>query len=240
MTVVVISGTGTGVGKTVAMAAIAAIAHADGQRVALVKPAQTGVAANQPGDLDAAARLSGVRDLHELARYPEALAPGTAARRAGLDGVTPEQVADVVAQVAAERHLVLIEGAGGLLVRFDSAGGTIADVAAALDAPVVVVTPAGLGALNAASLTVEALRARRLTCAGLVIGSWPAYPDLAARCNVDDFGDYTDVPLLAAIPEQAGTLDRERFLQTARQALAPPLGGTWDAATFRAAAREIT
>jgi dethiobiotin synthetase len=212
MRAVVVSGTDTGVGKTVVTAALAALA---GSSVAVVKPAQTGVTAGEPGDIDAVRDLSGVADLHELARYPDPLAPATAARRAGLPTVSPQQVADYVH--ALDRDLVLIEGAGGLLVRFDEDGGTIADVAALLDAPVIVVARAGLGTLNHAALTVEALHARGLTCAGIVIGSWPDDPDLAARCNLDDLA--TIAPVLGRLPAGAGRLHREAFLAIARQNL---------------------
>jgi dethiobiotin synthetase len=210
---VIVSGTGTGVGKTVVTAALAAL-H-DG--VAVVKPAQTGVAAGDPGDLDEVRRLSGVTDLHELARYPEPLAPATAARRAGLSPLGSRGVAEYVRALAAD--LVLVEGAGGLLVRFDDEGGTIADVAALLDAPVVVVARAGLGTLNHTALTCEALRARGLRCAGIVIGSWPADPDLASLCNLDDLADYAGAPVIGRMPEGAGSLTPAEFSAVARESM---------------------
>ena len=76
MTVVVVTGTGTGVGKTVVTAALAAI----GGRVAAVKPAQTGVLPGEPGDLDVVVRLGGAVTTYEAARLAEPLAPDTAAR----------------------------------------------------------------------------------------------------------------------------------------------------------------
>jgi dethiobiotin synthetase len=48
--------------------------------------------------------------------------------------------------------------------------------------------------------------------AGLVIGAWPADPGLAERCNVDDLPHHTGLPVLATIPDGAGSLDREAFL----------------------------
>ena len=76
--------------------------------------------------------------------------------------------------------IVVVEGAGGLLVRLDSDGGTLLDLAAELASrcrvEVVVVCAAGLGTLNHAELTVMALRARGLEPAGLIIGSWPRDP----------------------------------------------------------------
>lgn len=222
--VLVVTGTGTGVGKTVVTAAVAAL-HPG--RVAVLKPAQTGVGVGEPGDLADVARLAAPATAVELARYPDPLAPATAARRAGRPALDPAAAARAAALLAADHDLVLVEGAGGLLVRFTDAGGTLADVAALLGAPVLVVTPAGLGALNAAALTVEALHARGLTCAGLVIGAWPAEPDLAACENLRDLPAVTGVPLLGVVPDGAGALTREGFARVARHGLGPALGGRW-------------
>ena len=135
MTVLVVTGTGTGVGKTVVTAAIAALAVASGRRVAVVKVTQTGVGVGQPGDLDQVRRLVGFPiTCRELARYPEPLAPATAARRAGLAPVPPATAVAATQQLAPVHDLVLLEGAGGLLVPLDGAGATLADVAAALAA----------------------------------------------------------------------------------------------------------
>lgn len=226
--ILVVTGTGTGVGKTVVTAALAALAAADGRRVAVLKPAQTGVAPGEPGDLDEIARLAGDGiTLRELARYPEPLAPATAARRSGRAPVTPAAVVAAARALAGDHNLVLVEGAGGLLVHLDD-DGTLADAAAGLSAPVLVVATAGLGTLNATALTVEALHTRGLTVAGVVIGAWPAAPDLAARCNLEDLPRVTGVPLLGALPEGAGTLTPAEFLALARHGLAIELGGVWD------------
>jgi dethiobiotin synthetase len=221
----VVTGTGTGVGKTVVTAAIAAL-HPG--RVAVLKPAQTGAGVGEPADLADVVRLAAPATVAELARYPDPLAPATAARRAGRPPLDPAAAADAAGRLAADHDLVLVEGAGGLLVRWrDDPPGTLADVAALLGAPVLVVAAAGLGTLNAAALTVEALRARGLACAGLVIGAWPAAPDLAARENLRDLPAVTGVPLLGALPDGAGALDRAAFARVARHGLGSALGGGW-------------
>jgi dethiobiotin synthetase len=222
----VVTGTGTGVGKTVVTAAVAALAVAAGRRVAVLKPAQTGVGPGEPGDVDEVRRLAGEAvTCRELARYPDPLAPATAARRAGTAAVTPAAVVAAARDLAATHDLVLVEGAGGLLVRLDDVGGTLADVAALLDAPVLVVAAAGLGTLNHTALTVEALAARGLCCLGVVLGAWPAEPDLAARCNLADLPAVTGVPLLGALSEGAGELTAAEFLPVARRGLAADLAG---------------
>ena len=228
--VTVISGTGTGVGKTVVTAALAALAADRGERVAVVKPAQTGLggpdalgdpdAGDPPeeSDLDTVRRLSGVSDGHELARFPDPLSPEAAARAAGRPPLDMAAAARYIAELAATRDTVLVEGAGGLLVRYDAAGATIADLASMLDAPVLVVALAGLGTLNHTALTLEALAARGLESAGVVIGSWPAEPDLAARSNLVDLADV----LAGRLPENSGRLGRGDFLAVARSAFATP------------------
>lgn len=226
MTVLVVSGTGTEIGKTVVTAAVAAAAR--GLRVAVLKPAQTGLAPGEPGDVAEVARLAGAHVTPvELARFPEPLAPATAARRAGLDPVRPYEVAEAAQKLATEHDLVLVEGAGGLLVRFDDEGATLADAARLLAAPVLVVAPAGLGTLNATALTAEALRTRGLECRGVVVGSMPDRPDLASRCNIEDLPVAAGAPLLGAVPAGAGALPGADFAARASGWLAPELGGTW-------------
>ncbi|HSU11211.1 MAG TPA: dethiobiotin synthase [Pseudonocardia sp.] len=222
--VLVVTGTGTGVGKTVVTAAIASL-HPG--RVAVLKPAQTGVAAGEPGDLADVVRLAAPTTVCELARYPDPLAPATAARRAGRPALDPTAAVEAARLLAQSHDLVLVEGAGGLLVRFTAEGGTLADVAGHLDAPVLVVAAAGLGTLNATALTVEALQTRGLSCAGVVIGAWPAAPDLAACENLRDLPAVTGVPLLGALADGAGALKRADFTHIARDGLGPRLGGRW-------------
>ncbi|MEV6329858.1 dethiobiotin synthase [Streptomyces sp. NPDC051909] len=236
MTVIVVTGTGTEIGKTIVTAALAAVATAAGRSVAVLKPAQTGIAPGEAGDADEVVRLSGAVTGAELGRFPEPLAPGTAARRAGMAPVRPDEVAEAARKLAEEHDLVLVEGAGGLLVRFDEDGGTLADAAGLLGAPVLVVAPAGLGTLNSTALTAEALRARGIEQLGVVVGSWPADPGLAARCNLADLPEAAGAPLLGAIPAGAGALSPEAFRAAAAGWLAPEVGGVWDAAEFAATA----
>ncbi|MFG2999010.1 dethiobiotin synthase [Streptomyces sp. NPDC048340] len=236
MTVVMVSGTGTEIGKTVVTSAVAAAALAAGRSVAVLKPAQTGVAPDEPGDAAEAVRLAGPAvTAVELARYPEPLAPDTAARRAGLATLSPAEIAQAAERLSADHDLVLVEGAGGLLVRFDADGNTLADAARLLGAPTLVVAPAGLGTLNSTALTAEALRARGLTGLGVVIGSWPEQPDLAARCNLADLPAVSGLPLLGAVPQGSGGLDPQAFRRACPGWLDPTLSGTWSAESFLAA-----
>ena len=225
MRTLIVTGTGTDVGKTVVVAAIAALARAAGERVTVVKPAQTGVGPTDDGDLAEVVRLAGPVDIVELARYPEPLAPATAARRAGATPVTAAQVVDAVGEL--DSDLVIVEGAGGLLVRLNDLDETLADVAAGLDAPVLLVASAGLGVLNTAALTAEALARRGVPLVGVVVGAYPAEPDLAERCNLEDLPRVTGAPLLGVLPAGLGGVDRDALLAAARCGIGPVLGGGW-------------
>lgn len=229
---ILVTGTGTEVGKTVTTAAVAATALAAGRSVAVLKPAQTGVLAEERGDADEVVWLAGGVTAVELARYPEPLAPATAARRSGLATLRPGEVAEAAEKLAAAHDLVLVEGAGGLLVRYDEHGGTLADVAALLGAPVLLVASAGLGTLNTTELTARELRSRGVRLTGVVIGSWPAVPDLASRCNLRDFPVVAKAPLVGAVPAGAGARSPADFRAQAPTWLASELGGTWDGRLF--------
>jgi len=207
---VVVTGTSTGVGKTVATAALAATTPG----VLVVKPVQTGAA---DGDSDAreVERLAGA-EVEEWTTLDEPLAPDTAARRQGV--AIPAVAAYAERLLALTAATVVVEGAGGLLVRLDAEGGTLLDLAerlaaAGADVEVVVVVAAGLGTLNHTELTVDALRRRGLTVRGLVVGAWPDSPGLAERCNLDDLARVA--PLLAVLPAGAGALDRAAFVAAA-------------------------
>lgn len=219
MSVRIVTGTSTDVGKTVATAGLASVLMRSGS-VAVCKPAQTGLDPGEDGDLAEVGRLAGRVTTTELARYPEPLAPDTAARRAGMPLLRRADVVESVARLDRGHDAVLVEGAGGVLVRLGEGGFTIADVATDLDAAgvdvsaVVVVDPA-LGALNHAELTVRALHACGVRCAGLILGRWPAEPDLARRCNLEDLPEVTGAPVLGRIPDGAGRLDRDAFTAAA-------------------------
>jgi dethiobiotin synthetase len=200
--IIFVTGTDTGVGKTRTTAALASAlsGHADGP-VAVYKPAQTGVAPDEPGDIDEVRRLSGVDRVSEGVRLLHPMAPPAAARREGavLPGLD-EHVRHIRAEAETAVH-VLIEGAGGLLVELDGKGHTLADLAARFpdESATVVVVRSGLGTLNHTLLTLEALRARKLPVAGLVVGSWPADPDVVEADNLE-FLQGLDVPLLGVVP----------------------------------------
>lgn len=211
MTVVIITGTGTGVGKTIATAALASCAR----DIAVCKPVQTG----DDDDLAEVARLSGVREFVSVARYPDALAPVAAAAAVGRSLPSADQIIDAVRSVDRPDRLTLVEGAGGLLVELATAGVTLRDLAVDLAAPVLVVCEAGLGTLNHTALTLEALENKGISCAGLVIGSWPASPGAAEEFNRGALEALA--PVRAVLPAGAAALSGADFAVMAGNAFDP-------------------
>ncbi|MBD8507788.1 ATP-dependent dethiobiotin synthetase BioD [Hoyosella sp. G463] len=221
MSVLLITGTSTEVGKTAATAVLAAIALGSGASVAVCKPAQTGIDDGEPGDLaEIERRVPGIHAV-ELARYPEPLAPLTAARRSSRPALRLAELLESVRELEARHDLVLVEGAGGVLVQLGADGFTLRDVARELAAPVVIVAAAGLGTLNHTALTAEALRHEEVAIAGIVIGAWPAEPDLAMRCNRTDLSAVTGVPVVGVIPAGMPLAERDTFTSAARHWIEP-------------------
>jgi dethiobiotin synthetase len=208
VSVLVVTGTDTGVGKTVATAALACHARLAGIDVAVCKPVQSG-SADGDDDLADIGRLSGVTQLHGLATLPEPMAPAAAAARAGMSLPTRKELEAMVGGVDRRGRLTLVEGAGGLLVEIGDGGTTLRELAVDLAASVLVVARAGLGTLNHVALTLEALASHNVWCAGLVIGSWPGDPGVVETGNREALS--TMAPLRAVLPDGAGSLAPEEF-----------------------------
>lgn len=214
--IIAVTGTNTDVGKTVSTAAIAAVLKRRGFDVVAAKPIQTGEEAGQ-GDASAVAKLAGI-ETFERWRYPEPLAPNLAARRAGIETPSLDKVAEWVRSLDAPDRVVLVEGAGGLLVRLAD-DYTLADIAKATGAPLVVVTSLGLGSLNLAELTCVHARAMGLEVLGLIGGSMPDNPDLPTRLNVEEMPDVTGAEYWGHLPEGCGSLGTAEFAEAAWDAI---------------------
>jgi dethiobiotin synthetase len=215
LTVLIVTGTGTGVGKTVVSAALACHASQAGIDVAVCKPVQTGTDSGDD-DLAEVARLSGVTELAGLARYPQPLAPAAAAEQAGMPLPTRDQVLRLIRDLDRPGRLTLVEGAGGLLVEVADANVTLRDLAVDLDAAALVAVTAELGTLNHTALTLEALAAQGISCAGLVIGSWPTEPGLVETSNRSALSRLASVR--AALPAGAGSMDVAEFATMSKAA----------------------
>jgi dethiobiotin synthetase len=208
-----ITGTDTGVGKTVVGCAVAAAGAARGLRVAVLKPAETGCREEAgelvPDDatkLRAAARSTAPLDVVCPHRYAEPLAPWVAADRAGRP-ISLERVRECFDIVARDADLAIVESAGGLLVPLTREA-SFADLAADLGLRVLVVVGSRLGAINQTLLTLECARRRGLDVVGYVMNRLTRDEDLAQRTNAAALAALAPAPWLATVPYLADADDR--------------------------------
>jgi dethiobiotin synthetase len=183
-----VTGTDTGVGKTVLTAAIVASLRARGIAVRALKPVITGLdesaADGWPHDHELLARAAGCRpDEVVLSSYGPPVSPHLASELAGRGMALAELVSGVRA-VVNPREVAIIEGVGGLLVPLDLQS-NVRDLARALGLPLLVAARPGLGTINHTLLTLEAARAAGLHVAGAVLTPWPDDPDTIERSNLD-------------------------------------------------------
>jgi dethiobiotin synthetase len=180
-----VTGTDTGVGKTVVAAALAAALRADGVDVAAFKPAVTGLDEPEPGrpadhELLAAASARPVSEVTRH-RFGPPVSPHLAAE---LAGTALEPAALVASARGLRAEVVVAEGVGGLLVPL-TLGYTVRDLAVDLGWPVIVVARPGLGTINHSLLTVESARAAGLDVRAVLLTPWPAEPSVMQRSNVE-------------------------------------------------------
>ncbi len=196
-----VTATDTAIGKTFVTAALAAALRARGRDVAVFKPVQSGALADDPaGD----AALLGADCVYAF-RAP--LAPLVAARAEGRQ-IELEPILERARTLEREHEVLLVEGAGGLLVPLSDEL-DVAGLALALGLPLVVVARAGLGTVNHTLLTVEAARARGLEIAGVVLNGDgdESTPDNAALIE-----EASGVRVLARIPRLADPFDAAGYL----------------------------
>jgi dethiobiotin synthetase len=198
-----VSGTDTGVGKTVVACALARALRERGVRVGVMKPVETGVPAEGPGDAMALRAASGSpAALTRICpqRFALPAAPSAAAAAEGRS-VDLAAIREAYRGLAREHERMVVEGAGGLLVPL-LPDFTMADLARELGLPVLLVARARLGTINHTTLSLEALERRGVPSAGVVIS-------------------YADGPLSAA--DQANLQVLEASLGTRIVGRVPPL-----------------
>jgi dethiobiotin synthetase len=203
-----VTGTDTGVGKTVIAGAIAHWFRRQGDRVAVCKPAATGCVHRREGlvseDAEFLAHCAGARfplDLVCPQRYVEPLAPAVAAERAKqpLDWAAIQRSLDLMAR---DSDVLIVEGVGGVMVPMDSRH-MVLDMARWLGLPAVIVSLPTLGTINHTLLTVHALRQAGIQVAGVVINRYPTdTPALAEETNPRAIERWGKVPLLCTVPDE--------------------------------------
>jgi len=181
---VFVTGTGTGVGKTVVAAVIARALARDGEEVAVFKPALTGL--EEPGEPDheILCRAAGSAQTPEQVapyRFEPPLSPHLAAQLAG-EAIEPAALREAAARAGEEAGTLVCEGVGGLLVPL-TPGYLVRDFARDLELPLVIAAAPGLGTINHTLLTVEAARAVGLEVCCVVLTPWPADPEQIELSN---------------------------------------------------------
>ncbi|HEY4036298.1 MAG TPA: dethiobiotin synthase [Ktedonobacteraceae bacterium] len=201
-----ITGTDTGVGKTVVTALLASLLCRQGLRVGVMKPVETGCPREgdhfAPQDSLFLRQISGCTAPQDLVTpyiFAEPLAPAIAAERAGIT-IEMKHIRRCYEQLLAEHDIVLVEGAGGLLVPL-TAQLSMHDIAVELDLPVLIVACNRLGAINHTALTVTVARERSHVL-GIVLNhiQAPDDDDLARQTNVDALRRWAKAPLLSQVP----------------------------------------
>jgi dethiobiotin synthetase len=185
-----VTGTDTGVGKTILSAALLAAMRSDGERASAYKPVMTGlddeseIAArgDWPADHELLAAVAGM-DPDEVAplRYGPAVSPALAAQLAG-ERIDPAQLLAGAHAASEHASTLVVEGVGGLLTPL-AEDCTVCDLAIALGLPVLIAARPGLGTINHTVLTLRAARTAGLEVRAVVLTPWPTRPTELHRSN---------------------------------------------------------
>jgi dethiobiotin synthetase len=205
---VFVTGTDTGVGKTVVAAAIIAAATERGISIAAFKPVVTGLdepAGEWPRDHELLAAVANAGQTPEDVapyRYGSPVSPHLAAQLAG-DTVDPARLIGAAQAQAEKADALVVEGVGGLLVPLAN-DYLVRDFAGELSLPVVITARPGLGTINHSLLTIEAARAVALRIQAVVLTPWPDEPsqmELSNRETIERFGEVPVIGLPSTGPE---------------------------------------
>lgn len=222
-----VTGTGTGVGKSVVAAAIVAALTARGRRIAAFKPAVSGLDEITPGwppDHELLAAATGWQSPQAVSPFtfgPE-VSPHLAARDEGVT-ITLEALTTAFALTAADAELTICEGVGGLMVPLaDEPELSVLDFAKAIALPAVVATHPGLGTISDTRLTVDRLESEGIPVAAVVISGWPTKPSAIELSNLETLArllrvDVATLPISSPerLAADAAELPIARWLRTA-------------------------
>jgi dethiobiotin synthetase len=223
------TGTDTGVGKTVVSAALSIALTRLGFRVGVMKPIETGVSPTRPSQSDAvrlrqAAGCQAPLDTISPYRFPLPVAPITAAKQAGR-AISLPLLDRRYRQLAQQHDWMVVEGVGGALVPI-RANLDVTDLISRFNLPAVIVGRSGLGGINHARLTIEALRQREIPIIALVLNRpSPARSPIERaqeHSTVEVLGQLAGIPVLGPLPYQP-TLERDFQRAATRLARSPAI-----------------
>jgi len=198
-----VTGTDTGVGKTVLAASIVAALRASGQAVQPLKPVLSGLDEptdpSWPPDHELLARAGGVDPgTVTLIRYGPAVSPHLAAELEGRP-IDPGALTEQIRALADDERAFVVEGVGGLLVPL-APGYDVRDLARELGLPLVIAARTGLGTINHTLLTLEAARSAGLDIASVVLTPWPQIPSTVELSNRETIISLGAVPVATLPP----------------------------------------
>jgi dethiobiotin synthetase len=227
-----VTGTDTGVGKTVVSAALAWTLKVSGKRVAVIKPVQTGTNSGELMDIEFTQRVIGANyPLDEVCpyRFSLSLAPSVASRLAG-EKIDFKKINSAFHNLSSNHDVVIVEGAGGVLVPITD-NYLMSDLAHDLGLHLIIVTRPNLGTLNHTLLTIESAKHRGLKILGIVINKFPLNPCIAERTNPELILKMTGEPIVGVFPfdpevcVEGGKIGRLREL--ASSCFSPELSGSF-------------
>jgi dethiobiotin synthetase len=215
-----VTGTDTGVGKTVVAAALACAFRRRGLRVGVLKPVESGCRTEngrlQPLDAlflrDASGCSAPLETINPYA-LAETLTPALAAERAGV-AIDLGLIGHCYRSLATSHDVVLVEGAGGLLSPLTDEF-TMLDLPALLELPVLVVAANVLGAINHTALTVRAIHQCGLPVMGVVLNEIDLRRDIAKDTNEEALRRWGGATWVGRVPH-ASSLDREGIQELAK------------------------
>lgn len=203
MTGLFITGTDTGIGKTIVTAALAMALKKKGVNVGVMKPLQSG----PDGDADMLMEAAGVSDERSLTvpyELKEPVAPTLAARLENVE-IDLHIIKDAYHQLSNKHEVMLVEGAGGIMVPIIEKGKEsylFSDLAADLNLKTIIVARAGLGTVNHTLLTIDHARSKGLDTVGVIINGYSQYPSLSEKNNPQMIESLSGVPVLAVLPKR--------------------------------------
>lgn len=205
-----ITGTDTGVGKTVVTAGIAANLKHRGINVGIMKPVQTGGTTTHQGlispDALFALTVAGIVDEMELVSpycLKSPLAPRIAAELSGA-AIDLAKIDRAYRELCRRHDFMLVEGAGGIMVPITGQF-LMADLIKAFDFPALIVARPGLGTVNHTLLTVEYAKFRGIHVAGIIInGLNEKEAGMAEKTNPELIAELSGIPVMGIVPHDAG------------------------------------
>ncbi|MEI6807572.1 MAG: dethiobiotin synthase [bacterium] len=208
-TTVFVAGTDTGVGKTLATAALLSILRANGTDAVPMKPIQTGCTIRKgtlvAPDLEFCLSTSGLRpdntekNMMTPYKFRPACSPHLAARLARTT-IHPATIVKKCSDLKARHDFVVIEGAGGLLAPI-GAGRTMLDLIIRLSSPVILVARSGLGTINHSLLSLQRLRQSKIEVLGIIFNQTQSgQPGYIESDNLTTVARYGAVRVLGSLP----------------------------------------